>query len=283
VFDKILLPLDGSDAAEDVFPYAEELAKKLGSEIILFHTCVPEYRLARNMHRLYLEKSAELMQERLKKDYPKDTEPKVRAEVIMGEFAEGTYDYVATNKIGLVIMADHGFTSIRVRKVGTVADNIFRLLNCPMLLVRTGIARRAKERKKLYGRILLPLDGSPKDSELALPLVEELAQKLKAEVSIFRMVPKHGAKAEQEQANSYLKSIHKKLKQLGIKATGSVALGDDPAEEIIVAAKKADADLIVMATRGHSPLEAWAPDSISHKVLNTGDLTLLIVRKTTKH
>ena len=276
MFDRILLPLDGSDAAEEVLPYGEELARKLGSEIILFHTCVPQYRLARNMHRLYLEKSAELMQERLKKDQPKGTVPQVHAEFIIGEFAKSICDYVAANDIGLVIMADHGFTSVMIKVVGSVADNIFRLLDCPALLVRAGDAQRAKDKKELFGRILLPLDGSAKDSEIALPFIEELALKLKSEVSLFRMAHKD----EQESADSYLKSILKKLKQPGINATSSITLGDDPAQEISAAGKKADADMIIMATRGRSPIGAWAPDSITHKLLNIGKLPLLVVRKT---
>ena len=65
MFNRVLLPLDGSDLAEAVFPYAEELARKLGSEIVLFHVCESSHKLALNMHRLYLEKSAELLRQRL--------------------------------------------------------------------------------------------------------------------------------------------------------------------------------------------------------------------------
>lgn len=276
MLNKILLPLDGSDVAEAVFPYGEELAKKLGSEIILFHVCVPEYRLARNMRRLYLEKTAELMQERLKKDHPKSIELKVHTEFIIGEFAKSACAYVAANDIGLVIMADHGFTSVRVKVVGGVTDSIFRLLDCPALLVRTGGAQPAKDKKDLFSRILLPLDGSSKDGEIALPFVAELSLKLKAKVSLFRMVNKN----EQEGANSYLKSIERKLKHQGINATSSITLGDDPAKEITTAGNKADADVVVMATRSRLPINAWAPDSITHKLLNTGNLPLLVVRKT---
>ena len=35
MFEKILVPLDGSSAAEIVLPYAEELAAKVGAEIII--------------------------------------------------------------------------------------------------------------------------------------------------------------------------------------------------------------------------------------------------------
>lgn len=273
MLDKILLPLDGSDAAEDVFPYGEELARRLGSEIILFHACVPEYRLARNMHRLYLEKTAELMQERLKKDLPQGKESQVRAEYVFGDFAKSICSYVAANDIGLVIMAAYGFTSARIRKTGSVADKIFRLLRCPTLLIRAENVQRARDRKKLISHILLPLDGSH-DSEVALPIAQELALKLEATITLFRMTG-----AEPGHARGYLEDIARKLRQQGVAATGMVTSGDDRAKAITGAVKKADADLVIMATRGRSPTAAWAPGSIAHKLLNMGGLPLLIVSK----
>jgi len=283
---KVLLPLDGSDAAEEVIPYGEELAKNLGAELILFHTCVPEYRLARNMHRLYLVKTAELMQARLAKDCPEC--PRVQAEFLQGDFATSLTDYVAARDIDLVVMAAHGFTSIRVRKTGSVADKIFRLLQCPSLLIRNGDAER-RGKKKLMSRILLPLDGS-KGGEAALPLVRQLAGKLKADVNLFSMADKAFLAGEVEDTKSnnaarkrtaaYLSGVEAGLKKDGIKVSSTAGLGTDVAAAIEEAVDNVDADLVVMATRGRSPSTAWAPGSISHKILNTGDLPLLIVNKT---
>ena len=285
---KIILPLDGSDAAEEVIPYGEELAKKLGCEVILFHTCVPEYRLACNMHRLYLIKTAELMQERLEKEGTKGEVPKVKAEFLRGDFAISLTDYVAAKDVDLVIMAAYGFTSIRVRSTGSVASKIFRLLQCPSLLIRNGDSER-RGKNNLMSRILVPMDGT-RGGEAALPLVSELALKLKAKVNLFSMTPKSylAAEVEDEKANtasqrrtaSYLTSIESELDKQGIKASSATSLGDDVASAIIEAVKVVDADIVVMATRGRSPSHVWAPGSIAHKMLNTGDLPLLIVNKT---
>ncbi|GAI40247.1 unnamed protein product, partial [marine sediment metagenome] len=236
MINKILLPLDCSDVAEEVFPYGEELARKLGCDVILFNACVPEYRLARNMRRLYLKKTAELMQNRLRKYRLKGTGPRVLSEFVHDEFAKGICKYVAANDINLVIMAAHGFTSIRVRPVGSIVDKIFRLLKCPALLVRTDGAHRTSEKKRLFGQILLPLDGSG-NSEKALPIVQELALKLKADVNLFRMAQKA---SEQEGAENYLIGIEEKLRQQGIGATSNVTLGDDQARAITEAGQKAE-------------------------------------------
>ncbi len=290
MLERILLPLDGSDLAEAVIPYGEELARKLGSEVILLHVCPPDHKLAHNMHRLYLEKMAELMQERLKNG------AKVRSQHLFGDFAKVICDYIEKNDIGLLIMVAHGFTSLKVRLMGSIVDRIFRLVSCPTLLIRAGDGIQAKK-KELIGRILLPLDGS-KNSEVAIATAQELALKLKVEVSLYRMAKKayyapskedivgdRGIddevidRAEKERTQAYLKGIEDRLKQQGIDTASSVTLGDDPAKEITAAGREADADLVVMATRGRSPITAWAPGSIAHKLLASGDLPLLIVRK----
>ena len=193
---------------------------------------------------------------------------------------------MAAKDIDLVIMAAYGFTSIRVRKTGSVADKIFRLLECPSLLIRTGDSERVRDRERLISRILLPLDGS-EHAEMALPIVQELASKLKAEVSLFTMVKKaylsdgsdnkKANAAEQKRIQNYLQGIEKKLKQQGINASNGLTLGEKQAEAISEAVKKANADMVVMATRGRSPSHAWRPGSTAHKLLNTGTLPLLIV------
>ena len=59
MFEKILVPLDGSKLAEVALPYAEELAGRLGSEITLLSVSdsgqAPEY----HKHQIYLGKIIE--------------------------------------------------------------------------------------------------------------------------------------------------------------------------------------------------------------------------------
>lgn len=300
MFERILLPLDGSDLAEEVLPYGEELARKMGSEVILLHVCEKSHKLAHNMHRLYLEKTAELMQQRLKEDSAKDKAPPVRAVQLFGNFTRSTRDYATANDIGLVIMVAHGFTSLKAKIMGSIVDKVFRLLKCPSLLVQPGGAQRAGDKKELISRLLLPLDSS-EHSEIALPVVEELAGKLKAHVSLFTMAKRAhlftskddiigdaGANddrldaAEQTRLRDYLEGIEKKLKRQGLSVSSQVTLGDDQAQAITQASQETNADLVVMATRGRSPITAWVPGSIAHKLLNKGNLPLLIVSQAAK-
>ncbi len=274
MIERILLPLDGSDAAEAVFTYGELLAERFGSDITIFHACIPEYRLARKMHQLYTEKTAELMQKRIKDSCAEGKSPRVHAEYMTGEFATSIRQFVKTHDINLVIMADHGFTSCRIKQIGSVADKIFRLLDCPTLLVRTCGPYQISDKERVIGRILLPLDGS-KNSEKAIPIVQDLAQKLKSEVILFMMF--HKDSVQEKEATKYLKGIGSTLQRLGINVRWRVVVGEDKAKEINEAAKEVLADLIVMATLGRSLVDTWGPKSVARKLLNTGDRPLLIV------
>ncbi len=274
LIERILLPLDGSDAAEAVFTYGELLAERFGSDITIFHACIPEYRLARKMHQLYTEKTAELMQRRIKDSCAEGKSPRVHAEYMTGEFANSIRQFVKTHDISLVIMADHGFTSCRIKQVGSVADKIFRLLDCPTMLVRTCSPYQISDKEKIIGRILLPLDGS-KNSEKAIPIVQDLAQKLKSEVILFMMV--HKDSVQEKEATKYLKGIGGALQRLGINVRWRVVVGEDKAKEINEAAKEVLSDLIVMATLGRILVDTWGPKSVARKLLNTGDRPLLIV------
>ncbi len=140
----------------------------------------------------------------------------------------------------------------------------------------------------------MPLDGSDA-SKLALPFAEELAVKLKARVTLFQMAQRGfpememstlGARewikmeaAEKKRARAYLVSVEKELRQKGIAVTHNVVSGLDPANEIMEVGKKVDADLVVMSTRGRSPISTWVLGSTAEKVLRQGDLPLMLVRK----
>ena len=58
MFEKILVPLDGPEAAEKAIPYAEEPSRKLGSSVVLLHVTGPDHPQYEPMHRLYLESVA---------------------------------------------------------------------------------------------------------------------------------------------------------------------------------------------------------------------------------
>ena len=106
MFERILLPLDGSEIAEMALPYGEELARSFGSELILFHVPGQEHRPEyEHIHQVYLERLAETVKRNIRNDQRGNEEGKVITKVEAGEPTENICNFVEKNNIDLVIMA----------------------------------------------------------------------------------------------------------------------------------------------------------------------------------
>jgi len=68
MFERILIPLDGTEIAEVAVPYVEELASKFGSEAILYHTYGREYREQKHIYENYLDRLADTVRKNIQKE-----------------------------------------------------------------------------------------------------------------------------------------------------------------------------------------------------------------------
>ena len=187
MFERILLPLDGSEIAEMAIPYGEELARRLGSEVVLYHTYGPEHQVQQHMHQMYLDRLAEAVEHNIRKSQRAGTEVKVTTRVESGNPAENICSLVDKNKIDLIIMTAASASGLKVGKMlGSVTDHVCRTVPIPVMLIRLQGARRTEAKERLISHILMPLDGSEL-SKLALPIGEELAARLKISATLFRM------------------------------------------------------------------------------------------------
>ena len=271
MFERILLPLDGSEIAEMVLPYGEELARRLGSEVILFHIRGPEHQQDERMHQMYLDRLAETVEHNIRKGQPKDTEVKVTTKIEAGEPTENICNLVEKNDIELVIMTAVSASGLKVGKMlGSVTDHVCRTVPIPVMLIRPQSVQRIEGKKRLINRILLPLDGSDL-SKLALPVGEELADKLKVSITLFQMahmivpyaidpmgnIPPIDyvelRESEEKRVRAEIVVLEKELRGKGLDVTHIVTSGFDAADEIIEAGKKVDADLVVMV----NPWAVW--------------------------
>ena len=306
MFERILLPLDGSQLSEMAVPYAQYFAQRLGSEIILLNTCRSDLKPYQHMHQVYLDHVANRMQRQISKARPKRVLPNIRAEVLVGEPADVICEYVQRQResITMVVMAAFGGSGLKTWQLGSVADKVVRTINLPTLLVRAKNACLLGDRKKLISRILVPLDGSDA-SKQSVPYALELAKKSKVGITLFGMVeradyysthvsfiPYTERMAEeyarldiaaQRNARAYLIGVEKELRQEGARVTHAATLGFSPAHDILEQEDKTNADLVVMTTRGSSGINHWAFGSVAEKVLRGGKLPLLLVKGRTQN
>ena len=147
----------------------------------------------------------------------------------------------------------------------------------------------------MYKTILVPLDGS-KRAEAILPHVEQLAQRYEARVVFIQVIDPpplmvtpgqpdlalHRQELERrmQEAELYLQTILGEFQRKGIKARMELGQGAVVAT-IIDAAVRRDADLIALASHGHSGLAQVFYGSVAAGVLQRIDRPLLLVRSQT--
>ena len=137
MYERILVPLDGSDRAELALPFAEELAAKLGSEIILL--CVGDSAEAEDYakHEIYLEQITEIAKRAARKLLTNpEQKVSIRSSVTIGFPAQEIVDFAEQVAVSLIIMATHGRTGVSRWALGSVAEKVMRASTRPVLLVR---------------------------------------------------------------------------------------------------------------------------------------------------
>jgi nucleotide-binding universal stress UspA family protein len=305
MFDKILLPLDLSEASEIAVPYASELTGKFGSELILYYVRPPEREDLEHLFVDYLDRLAETIKQNVKKTAAKDV--KVTIKIAVGAPEQNICEFVNSNRIDLVVMASVSSSGLKIgKKLGSVVDHICHTVPVPVMLVRPRRAQLTGKRLH-FNNILLPMDGSIL-SKLALPVAEEVAAGLKIPVMLFEMaaLPYPSETGSYLSGNEYVKvnerdeqviesnyaaaneaeesrilaelmTVEKELIAKGILVDHRITSGIDAAKEIIRISNEIDADLIVMSTHGRSGLNRWMMGSIAEKVLRYSEVPLLLV------
>lgn len=149
MYNKILVPLDGSKLAECVLPHVERIATSCGTEQVILVSVterITGYRVIDDPSQPLegrLVPEAVGKQEKQAQKYlgkiAKALEAKgikVLTEVLLGKPAEEIILYAANRECDLIIMASHGRSGLSRWTHGSVADKVFRASHAPILMVK---------------------------------------------------------------------------------------------------------------------------------------------------
>jgi nucleotide-binding universal stress UspA family protein len=287
MLNTILVPLDGSQLAEQALDYAERLAQATSARLVLTRVLPvyiiqpPEDDLASaDDARDYLERVATRLMA-----HGRD----VKTSTVWGEPVDMILERARATHADLVVMATHGRSGPGRWLYGSVADQVLRRAPVPVLLVppQSGSVWPADSAPT----IILPLDGS-KLAEAALQPVAELAARLGSELVLVQVIPfppyslyaDDGAylaafdcDAAIAGAHEYLAGVAARLKPAVSQVRGRAELGQ-PAEAIAEVARQEGAALIAMATHGRSGLARLVLGSVATATLRRTAVPLILIR-----
>ena len=148
MYTKILVPLDGSETAECVFPSLRWLLEVSRVNEVTFIRVVEPFRAGMGVdgsvppdEREAIDDDAEaLAKAYLTKIARRFKAPKVTFNkvVLEGKPSKTVGDYAASHDIDLILMATHGYSGLQRILRGSTADGILHAARVPVLLVRPG-------------------------------------------------------------------------------------------------------------------------------------------------
>src|ERR1043166_1660577 len=139
MYQKILVALENSKADKSLLPHVTELAKRLGSRLLLVH--VAAGWVARNFEQLKLAESEEMKADR---DYLEATVARLRAEglevsayLALGDPPREIIKTAERENCDLIAMTTHGHRLIGDLLLGSTIHEVRHRTSVPVLLVRS--------------------------------------------------------------------------------------------------------------------------------------------------
>lgn len=296
MFNRILVPLDGSRLAESVLPLVEGLVRSSGGTVVLLH--VLERGAPATVHgephlhdvpqaQQYLEQAAAQLR-------GQGVEVTAHAhDAPEGDVARSIAQHQEEEDADLIALCTHGRAGLRDLLYGSIAQQVLRRGTAPVLLVRP---RRNGVTPPFPPEIVLvPLDGTAA-GEVAVGPAGRLANALGAALHLVMVVPTTGTvrggrqavttlmpsttravlDLEQRESQAYLDILAQRLTAGGVRVTTEVrrggvtsALEDEAAEPGI--------GLVVVATHGRAGVQAiWAGSVAAHLLSRTPAPVLLL-------
>lgn len=140
MYDKLLVPIDGSEHSSETVRQAAELATKLGAEITLFHVApdLPSAIQGTAHAEIFLN---EVLRngEKILKDEKKKISGyglKVSIDLVVGHPAEEICQKAREGNYDLIVIGSEGLSRNRGFIMGSVSKRVVRHAHCPVLIVR---------------------------------------------------------------------------------------------------------------------------------------------------
>ena len=279
-FERILVPLDGSEMAEAILPQVNRLLRLSSPEILVlqsvpyppdFHIALPT--ILEDAWRYVRRVTFQLVNEGIR----------ARGIVEQGLAAATILEVALKERASLIAMTTHGRSGLPRWAFGSVAEKVLRASPIPVLAVRSfrpGPGRalsRGRLQEIPFRNILVPVDG--REASLSvLPSVLDVARPVDAHVTLLCVHEPTDLEGRWDSPDAPAAEAREILVKACIPVTTEVRRGD-PGLEILKAADDLSVDLIAMSTHGRSGPSRWVLGSVTEKVLRGSTAPMLVARR----
>lgn len=285
-FKNMLFATDFSAAAANAIPYAKQIAKHYDADIVTLHVRPPVVNPMTEPGSWPTDIEAAKAENEKHREELLDAFAGVRTQVRIeeGSIQECLRAEIEKNKTDLVVIGTRGRTGFGKLLLGSIAEEIFRTVTCPVLTVGPHMdPSRAPDGQ--FHEILYATDLSP-ESQGAAGYALSLAQEFQSRLFLVHVIPEPKANELVTVADvmASSKNLLRKLVPPEAEAWCNpdyFVFRGDTAERILDVANLTETDLIVLGIwpeKGVPGAATHLPISVAHKIVARAACPVLTVR-----
>lgn len=298
---RILVPLDGSELAESVYPFVRALERAFTPSVLLLRVVdrgsetriglgSVDWRLERAEAEAYLE----LQARKLREAGVEEVEWRI-------ETGDGAAEIVAVARerhVDLIVLSTHGEGGVTTFPISGTAQKVVLSAPSSLLLARPAeVAREGRgEESEREGieRIVVAVDGSSR-GDWALCLAASLARTAGSELILLTVIPPPESlpgtrrrtealedavqtlgRANRATAESHFRRMTRELAASDLEIRTRNATGESVARTVDRVCAEEGASLLVLAAHGDAEGNEWAFGSVTNALIFHGTTPLLV-------
>ncbi len=282
MFSKILYPTKFDELS---FPILKSLVclKSAGlKEIVLLYVIDEEaiYLAKESGLPVDMEQIKGSANEKMKEylDYLKSNELSVKTKITSGRVVNEIIKEAALENVSLIVTGRHKRQMIDELFIGSTTDGVVKKSSLPVLVVKYHTIRMIEGQlteqfcPNIFRKILYATDWS-EHSERTKKYIYPLYNVGASEIVIVHVIENVGKEGEDKRLNN----LKQEFEQIGFK-TKSYLIHGKPYKEIINLAAEEDVSLILMGSHGKGFIKGIMLGSVSQRVLEYSDRSVLIVK-----
>jgi len=282
---RILYATDFSSAAKKALPIVGAIARRYHSQVYIANVCSPlPYTMVTPEAVCIMERKRE--QESLAAldgllHSPELDGVAATALTKTGDPAQELKFVVRDHNIDLAVLGTHGRTGLMRMLMGSVAEELFRNLECPVLTVGPRFANRLAPGDREIGTIIYPTDLSSR-SKAAFRYAVSLAVEYQAQIVLLHTIPARNALSSIATETAALaRSSVKRLFCSDIDPRCDFQIVVDfgePAERILACAREFQAGLIAFGVKTAGEASAHFRSTVAYRVILNTESAVLTCR-----